>query len=127
MSSFSRQGANKLKMPIISNITLDAAVFHPNSVSEETEEINDMIEKITTIGPRWWEVGAAKYRKMRESGETPFPVPVYLPAAWDTTVPSRDFVRDISLRVYSPDNGEASKGVILHFHPGGWVIGSQKQ
>lgn len=114
-------------MPIMSNVTLDAAVFHPSSVLEETENINAMIEKVTASAPQWWEVGAAKYRKMREAGETPLPVPKYLPAARDATVPSRDLGRDIPLRVYSPDNGEASKGVILHFHGGGFVLGNQKQ
>ena len=111
----------------MSSITLDAAVFHPSSILEETKKTNAMVEKSTANGPRWWEVGAAKYRQMRETGETPLPVPVYLPAAWDATVPSRDPGRNIPLRVYSPDNGEASKGVFLYVHGGGFVVGNQKQ
>lgn len=114
-------------MPIKSDITLDAAKFHPNSVSEEMQNINVMIENFTTSGPQWWEVGAAKYRDMREAGETKVPRPIYLPAAWDATVPSRDPDREIPLRVYCPDNREASKGVVLYFHAGGYVLGNQKQ
>lgn len=114
-------------MPIKSDITIDVAVFHQTSISEETQNINVMIEKFTASGPQWWEVGAAKFREMREWGETHLPVPTYLPAAWDASVPSRDPDRKISLRVYNPDNGEANKGVILYFRGGGFVLGNQKQ
>lgn len=32
----------------------------------------------------------------------------------------------IPIRIYKPDNGQASKGVFLHFHGGGFVLGTQK-
>ena len=114
-------------MPIKSDITINAAAFHPDSVSEETQNTNVMIENFTASGPQWWEVGAAKFREMTELGETHLPIPTYLPAAWDASVPSRDPDREIPLRVYNPDNGEANKGVILYFRGGGFVLGNQKQ
>jgi acetyl esterase/lipase len=114
-------------MPITSDLSLDTSKFHPGSVSEETKKINAFLENITTKGPRWHEVGIAKYRQMRETGETPLPVPVYLPEARDATVPSREAGRAIPLRVYQPDNGQPSKGVFLHFHGGGFVLATHKQ
>jgi acetyl esterase/lipase len=114
-------------MPITSDIILDASKFHPSSVSEETKKINAVLENITTNGPRWYEVGIAKYREMRETGETPLPIPVYLPETRDATLPSRDEGRDIPLRVYRPDNGLPSKGIIMHFHGGGFVLATHKQ
>ena len=68
-------------MPILNDITLDVAPFHPSSVSEETKKINAMLERLTVNAPPWWEVGAAKYRQMREIGKMPLPIPVYLSAA----------------------------------------------
>ncbi|KAI9786671.1 MAG: hypothetical protein M1839_006222 [Geoglossum umbratile] len=106
-------------MPITSDLTLDAAKFHPSSVSEETKKINALFEHITAKGPQWHEIGIAKYRQMREIGKTSMPLPVYLPGAREATVPSREAGRDIPLRVYRPDNGQPSRGVFLHFHGGG--------
>lgn len=116
-----------LKMPITSDLTLDAAKFHPSGVSEETKKANTLLENFTVNAPRWHEVGVARYREMRETGETVLPKPVYLPEARDATVPSRDVGRDIPLRVYAPDNEQPSKGVFLHFHGGGFVLGTHKQ
>lgn len=114
-------------MPITSDLSLNAARFHPSSVRDETKEINTFLEDITAKGPRWHEVGTAKYRQMRETGETPLPVPVYLLAARDAALPSREAGRDIPVRVYAPDNGQPSKGIFLHFHGGGFVLATHKQ
>jgi acetyl esterase/lipase len=114
-------------MPITSDLILDATKFHPGSVRDETKKINTFLEDITANGPRWHEVGVAKYRQMRETGETPLPVPVYLPAAQDATVPSRQAGRNIPVRVYAPENGQPSKGILLHFHGGGFVLATHKQ
>ena len=114
-------------MPITSDLVLDVSKFLLSSVSEETRKTNSVVEDITIKSPQWHEVGVAKYRQMRETGETPLPVPVYLPAAQDATVPSRDAGRDIPIRVYEPDNGQPSKGIFLHFHGGGFVLLSHRQ
>jgi acetyl esterase/lipase len=114
-------------MPLRSDIVLDASKFAPSAVDEGTKKLNGLLEHVTAAGPHWYEVGVAKYREMRETGETPLPVPVYLAEAKDATIPSREKGRDIPLRVYMPDNGEPSKGIFLHFHGGGFIMGSHKQ
>lgn len=114
-------------MPITSDITIDASRFRAENVAEETKKANKIVESLTCNAPKWHEVGAAKHRKMRETGETPLPVPVYLPEAIDTTVPSREKGRDIPIRIYKPNNGQPSKGILAHFHGGGFVLGSHMQ
>ena len=116
----------KLKMPLASDITIDAARFQPGNITEETIRTNQLLETVTRKGPHWYEVGVAKYRQMRETGETPLPVPVYLPGARDDSVPSREAGRDIPLRIYTPDNGQPSRGIFLHIHGGGFVLASHK-
>ncbi|KAK2757990.1 hypothetical protein FQN54_004396 [Arachnomyces sp. PD_36] len=113
-------------MAITSDLTLSIGKFDQRNVSEETKKTNTFLEGLTSSGPRWHEVGVAKYREMRETGGTPLPVPVYLPEARDATAPSRDAGRNIPLRVYVPDNGKPSKGVFLHFHGGGFVLGTHQ-
>ena len=112
---------------ISTDISLDATRFDPEKISEETKKINGFLETATTKGPRWHEVGVEKYRQMRETGETPLPVPVYLPEAKDAEFPARDPGRTIPVRVYAPDDGKPSKGIILHMHGGGFVLATHKQ
>ncbi|KAL2815735.1 carboxylesterase [Aspergillus granulosus] len=65
---------------------------------------------------------AADYRKMRREGLNGFPKPVLNPKARTVTIAARDGHR-IELRIISPSQ-QQSKGVWLHFHAGGFVIGS---
>lgn len=114
-------------MPNTSDISVNSSKFHPDNVTDEAKNVNAFI--MSTVGKyaTWRDVGPAKFREMMEVGETIFPVPTYLPEAKDETLPSRDAGRDIPLRVYRPDNGEKSKGVILHIHGGGFIFGSHRQ
>ncbi|KAK0666409.1 Alpha/Beta hydrolase protein [Cercophora samala] len=113
-------------MPLTSDFTLDASKFAPENVSEETINVNNFIERATSSGPTWQEVGPVRFRQMRENGETGFAAPVYLPTAKDIPIPSRDPGRDIAVRVYTPDNGQPSKGLFLHIHGGGFVLGTHQ-
>lgn len=113
-------------MPIPSDLTLNVSKFRPESITEPTKQAAALLERVTANGPRWWEVGAQKYREMWEHGQTSLPKPVYLPEALDGTLPSRDAGRDIPIRIYKPDNGQPSKGIVLHFHGGGFVLASHK-
>nr|ULT85520.1 alpha/beta hydrolase [Wicklowia aquatica] len=113
-------------MLITSDITINAAQFSASSIDASTEKLNQTLEKDTKTAPRWYEVGAAKYRQMIYEGKTQFPVPPLLPNAQDLTVPSRELNRDIPIRVYKPDNGNPGKGVYLYFHGGGFVCPSSQ-
>jgi hypothetical protein len=56
-------------MPLTSDITINAANFHPDNATLETRAICDLYEKATSSKPRWYEVGAPRYREMIENGE----------------------------------------------------------
>lgn len=115
------------KMPLASDITLDSSKFHPENINDEAKNANAFIMSTREKSVSWHGIEPKIYREMVEDGKTMFPVPTYLPEAKDATLPSRDAGRDIPLRVYRPDNGEKSKGVLLHIHGGGFVLATHKQ
>lgn len=112
-------------MPLTSDLTLDASKFHPSAITEKTHAFNSNLIKIMQGGPRWWEVGAPTYRRMRWNGETPLPKPVILDSGTNIHLPSRDSGREIPCRVFRPEKGAEPKGVFYHIHGGGWVLQSE--
>jgi len=56
-------------MPLTSDITINAANFHPDNATKEMRAICDLYEKATGSKPRWYEAGAQRYREMMENGE----------------------------------------------------------
>lgn len=111
-------------MPLTSDVTVDATKFHPSNVDAGTEKILQIMKSTTENAPKWYDIGAAKYREMISSGKTQFPAPPVEPNAQNSTIPSRDSDRQIPIRFYKPDNGEPSKGVYLFFHGGGFAFSS---
>ncbi|CAJ2501905.1 Uu.00g047580.m01.CDS01 [Anthostomella pinea] len=93
-------------MPLTSDLTLDASKFDPKAIAKETTELNDKLMKKMEGQPRWWEVGAEKYRQMRWNGETPLPKPVVLDSGKNIELSSRDQGRKIPCRVFHPENGK---------------------
>lgn len=104
-----------------SDIVVNATAFDPQNASEGLLAMKVASAQLDAIAPRWYRVGAAKYRDMVEKGETPWPAPTYLAGAVDSGIPSSESGREIPTRVYEPENGRSSKGILLYFHPGGWV------
>jgi acetyl esterase/lipase len=107
-------------------VTFKASDLLSRSIDASTHKLNEMLEKSTSASVRWYEVGAAEFRRTVYAGETQFPVPPLLPNAKDDTVPSRESDRHVPVRIYKPDNRESSKGAYLYFHGGGFVMGSHK-
>jgi acetyl esterase len=69
--------------------------------------------------PEWWIVGAETTRAMRRCGEGPFPAPVMSARARNISTIGKDG-DVIPLRVIAP---ERPRGIYLHLHGGGWVLG----
>ncbi|KAF2630216.1 alpha/beta-hydrolase [Macroventuria anomochaeta] len=111
-------------MSLQSDLTIDASKFDRKLVDQQTEEFNEKLIKIWADGPRWYEVGAEEYRKLRWEGKTPLPKPVVLPEGVNGTIPSREAGREIPYRVFKPAGG-VSRGIHLHIHGGGWVLQSE--
>lgn len=112
-------------MPLTSDLTLTAAKFDRSTIDQQTLDFNAKLIKIWADGPRWYEVGAAEYRKMRWEGKTPLPKPIVLPEGVNATLPSREAGREIPYRVFKPAGG-VSRGVHMHIHGGGWVLMSEE-
>ncbi|KAL4949128.1 alpha/beta-hydrolase [Aspergillus filifer] len=110
-------------MSISSDLIIETSKFRPENVTEAT---NATIKALAAPVSAWYEVGAVEYRKMHAEGRAALPPPIYLPGATDATIPSRDSARTIPIRVYKPDNGRPSRGVFLHSHGGGFVLGNEK-
>src|SRR6185312_6170618 len=99
---------------------LDPALFRPDAISAETAKLNDTLVQLLTGLPEWWVVGAEATREARRRGEGPFPVSVKSPRARTITITGRDG-NQIPLRIIAP---ASPRGVYLHIHGGGWVLGS---
>jgi acetyl esterase len=97
--------------------------FAPASVTEETRALNQQVIAAMTGTPDWWEVGAETVREARRRGEGPFPLAPKSERAATRTIKGRGG-HDIALRVIAPAD---PRGVYLHIHGGGWVLGAADQ
>jgi acetyl esterase/lipase len=98
---------------------LDPALFRPDAVAPETRALNESMIKLLTPQPNWWITGAENARAARRRGDGPFPAPVMSARARTRTIQGKDG-NDIPLRIIAPDH---PRGVYLHIHGGGWVLG----
>ena len=60
-------------MSLKSDLTIDASKFDRANIDKETSDFNAKLIKIWADGPRWYEVGAAEYRKLRWEGNNLLP------------------------------------------------------
>jgi acetyl esterase len=101
---------------------LDPALFRADAISADTAQLNQQLIGLLTGLPDWWVVGAEATRDARRRGEGPFPVSPKSPRARTITITGKDGT-EIPLRVIAPDR---PRGVYLHIHGGGWVLGSSE-
>lgn len=98
---------------------MDQRPFTPAAIAPETAEFNQaLIEQLDSY-PHLWKSQPGEARAARERGESAFGPLVILDAAEDMVIPAGD--RTIGLRVFRADR---PKGVYLHIHGGGWVLGA---
>ena len=102
---------------------LRAALFRKDAIAEDTSAFNDALVAVMTGLPEWWNIGPEVMREARRQGRGPFPPPVKSPRARTLIIAGRDG-NDIPLRVIAPSS---VRGVYLHIHGGGWVLGSAEQ
>ncbi|HTW22501.1 MAG TPA: alpha/beta hydrolase [Candidatus Baltobacteraceae bacterium] len=104
------------------NNPLDAALFKPEAVTAETTAANEAFRKATSLGPDWWDIGAQAARDMRVKGGGPFPPVVHSEKARTITIDGKG--GKIALNVVAP---ERARGVYMHIHGGGLVLGAADQ
>ena len=98
-------------------------LFRPEAIAEDTAKLNEEMVALMTPLPNWWNVGAEATREARRQGRGPFPAPVLSPRARTIAITGRDG-NEIPLRVIAPVR---PRGVYLHIHGGGWVLGAANQ
>lgn len=98
----------------------DPALFGDAAIDAETANLNAKMIELLTGQPEWWVVGPAAFRAARRRGEGPFPAPVMSSRARTLTIPGKDG-NELLLRVIAPT--QPARGVYLHLHGGGWVLG----
>ena len=104
-------------------LTIDPALFHASSVSEETRELNQELLAVLSKAPDMWSFPAAKIRADRFKGGGPFPTEPEEKTAIEFDIDSP--AGPLTLRQFQPKQGQ-SKGSYLHIHGGGWVLGSSR-
>ena len=97
----------------------DPALFGDAAVDPDTAHLNAQMIELLTGQPEWWIVGAQEARAARRRGEGPFPAPVFSDRARTITITGKEG-NQIPLRIIAPAQ---PRGVYLHLHGGGWVIG----
>lgn len=102
-------------------MTLDPKLFAPEAIDRETQQANEMLEKLLAQTPPLHTQTPAAIRAARESGQGTFGPIVRLPHARTRTI--RGPAGEIPLRVIEPKLGEV-RGVYLHIHGGGHALGS---
>ena len=112
-------------MPLTSDVTINFSRFADSSITPKQHAFNAVLRKSTQTVPRWYDIGAEKYREMRRKGETPLPARTVLEGGKDIQIQSRDPNRDIPCRVWLPPSGTKPIGTFMHIHGGGWVLNSQ--
>ena len=102
--------------------TLDPSLFRTDAVAADTELLNQQLIDLLTPMPEWWVTGPQATRDARARGEGPFPAPVKSPRARDVRIQGKD--GPLRLRIVS---AQEPRGVYLHIHGGGWVLGGSDQ
>lgn len=102
--------------------TLDPALFSDDAIPPETRTLNESIIAATANMADWWDVGPQKVRDARVRGEGVFPAPTKSDrASWlEIDGPAGK----LKLRAVAPAK---SRGVYLHIHGGGHVLGAADQ
>ena len=101
---------------------LDPKIFDDAAIPDEIKQINAGIVALTKDMANWWDVGAQVVRDARASGEGVFPAPVKSDRA--TWIEINGPAGKIKLRAIAP---EKSRGIYLHIHGGGHVLGAADQ
>ncbi len=95
----------------------DGNLFDPNNISKETADFNAEVHKVMSELPPTYTLEPQQIRDDREAGKGLWPVKRH-PDVVERTIPGP--VGDIPIRVYVP---EEVKGVYLHIHGGGFMLG----
>src|SRR5690348_685912 len=98
----------------------DPALFGDGAIDAETARLNAQLIDMLEGQPEWWVVGPQTARDARRRGEGAFPAPVFSERARTLTIAGKGG-HPLPLRIIEP--ASKPRGVYLHLHGGGWVLG----
>jgi len=107
----------------MARIELKREDFSPDAIPVGTRMVNDAILKALGAIPNRGEQPPEEIRAARLSGKGTFPLPPESTRAQEEVIAGPH--GPIRLRIYQPDG--PARGVYLHFHGGGWTIGSPRE
>lgn len=96
-------------------------LFAPETIDPETRSVNDRIAEATRNSPPRWEIPLEVERKAASLGAGILPRAERLECAVTRNIPSP--AGEISIRILTP-RGDPIDGVYVHFHGGGFCLGS---
>ncbi len=96
----------------------DHRLFTPEAIDAETAEFNAQLETLLAEGPPITDVPVERTRRAREEGSAAVAPPVFSDMAQEREIPGPG--GPLTLRVFAPEN---PRGIYLHIHGGGWVLG----
>lgn len=96
----------------------DHTLFAPDAVDDETSEFNRQLEALLADAPSITEVPVDETRRAREEGSGPAGPVVLSDMAEERVIDGPGGA--LTLRTFVP---QSPKGVYLHVHGGGWVLG----
>ncbi|MFC3692419.1 alpha/beta hydrolase [Chenggangzhangella methanolivorans] len=103
-------------------LTIDPAVFAEGAAPEGTEALARKLIAQASLAPDTWALGPAEVRARRAKGLTPFIVEPKSARAETILVPGP--AGEVPVRVIAPEDPTA---LYLHFHSGGWTLGTCDQ
>ncbi len=98
---------------------LEPADFDEANADPETLALNEQLERLTRNLPNPAQVGIGPLREAQEQGRGLFGPAVHSDLAENRTIPGP--AGDLGIRVFTADRVD---GIYLHFHGGGWAMGS---
>ncbi len=101
-------------------MNVNPALFRPEAISKETRQFNEQLQQVLAEAPPMTDSTPQQIRDAVRSGEGRFGPLEFSDRAEERVIEGPG--GDLTLRVFQPDT--AIKGVYLHIHGGGWVLGS---
>jgi len=100
---------------------IDPSLFDEKNIPADTAKLNAEIIAAAEAGPDMWDFKPSVVRQARREGKSAFPLESEDPNAeyFEIEGPAGP----VGMRVIHPDN-QTPRGVFLHIHGGGWVLGA---
>jgi len=102
-------------------LLIDPSLFDENNIPADTAKLNAELIAAAEAGPDMWDFAPDVVRQARRDGKSAFPLEPEDPNA--ETFEIEGPAGPVGMRVIHPDDQEP-RGVFLHIHGGGWVLGA---